>query len=209
MSAIFIALLAMLALGFALYPLFREERLAYAVEGLAAARLEDLLSAREATYGAIKDLEFDRAQGKLSDADYQTTRAKYENKAMLILQELNLQELRAAHARLTPVPLDPPSPSPDAVHRERGKGRGEGGEACANCGEPSSPDDKFCRRCGALVGAAGCLNCGAMLQAEWKFCKLCGTAIGAPACTTCSAAIQADWKFCKKCGAPLGVPQAA
>ncbi len=174
MSAILIALLAMLALGFALYPLFRQERLVYAVERTADARLEDLLSAREATYGAIKDLELDRAQGKLSDADYQATRAKYENKALLILQELNLHELRAAHAHLTPHPLAP-SPSPDGLHQERGKG----GEVCAHCGEPFGADDKFCRRCGAALDTSGCPNCGAAVQVEWKFCKECGAPVGA------------------------------
>jgi len=38
---------------------------------------------------AIKDLENDHAMGKLSDADYRTLRAKYETKAVAILQELD------------------------------------------------------------------------------------------------------------------------
>ena len=157
MSAIFIAVLALVALGLALYPLFREERWAYATEPGINPHLENLLSAREATYSAIKDLESDHAQGKLSDADYQAVRAKYENRALLILQELNLVELRAS----TQVQHKVSSP------------------ACARCGEAYSPADKFCRRCGAPLGAPACANCGMAIQPEWKFCKQCGAPIGA------------------------------
>ncbi len=156
MSAILIALLAMLALGLALYPLFREERWAYLTGETIDPNLEYLLSAREATYGAIKDLEADHAQGKLSDADYQSTRAKYENKALLILQQLNLQDLRAASAK--------------HAHTSH---------ACTQCGLSYRAGDKFCARCGSPLGVPACANCGAAIQAEWKFCKKCGAPIAA------------------------------
>ncbi len=156
MSAILIALVAMLALGCALYPLFREERWSQTTGEAIDPNLEYLLSAREVTYSAIKDLESDHAQGKLSDADYQSTRAKYENKALTILQQLNLLQLRAASAKAQRAPI----PS-----------------ACAQCGEPIKAGAKFCGRCGAPLGAPVCVNCGAAIQAEWKFCNECGAPI--------------------------------
>lgn len=158
MSAILIALLAMLALGFALYPLFREERWSLPTGEAIDPNLEYLLSAREATYSAIKDLESDHAQGKLSDADYQSTRAKYENKALTILQQLNLLQLRAANAKAQRAPM----PS-----------------ACAQCGEPIKAGARFCGRCGAPLGVPACVNCGAAIQAEWEFCSKCGAPIAA------------------------------
>ncbi len=158
MSAIIIALLAMFALGFALYPLFREQGWSHATGEAIDPNFEYLLSEREAIYSAIKDLESDHAQGKLSDADYESTRAKYENKALLILQELNLHELRAlAHTKQT-----------TASH------------TCAQCGEPFYERDKFCRRCGAPLGMPACANCGTAIQPEWKFCKQCGAPLGVP-----------------------------
>jgi rRNA maturation endonuclease Nob1 len=157
MSAIIITVLTLVAFGFAFYPLFREERWAFATERAVNPHLENLLSAREATYGAIKDLESDHAQGKLSDADYQALRAKYESKALLILQELNLVELRA---------------STHAQHKSPSR-------VCARCGEAYSAADKFCRRCGAQLGMPACENCGTAIQPEWKFCKQCGAPIGA------------------------------
>lgn len=156
MSAIIITVLTMSALGFAFYPLFREEQRAFAMERAVNPRIENLLSAREATYGAIKDLESDHAQGKLSDADYQALRAKHENKALTILQELDICEINAAAG---------------AKHSSTSR-------VCTQCGESCSEGNKFCRRCGTSLGAPGCANCGGAIQLEWKFCKQCGAPLG-------------------------------
>ena len=155
MSAIFIAILALGALSFSLYPLFRENQWTYAANPGINPHLEDLYSAREATYSAIKDLESDHAQGKLSDVDYQSTRAKYENKAVAILQQLNLHETNVAIR---------------AQRTER---------ACPQCGLVFREGDKFCARCGAVLGVPKCANCGTAIHAEWKFCKKCGAPSGA------------------------------
>ncbi len=157
MSAILIAVLAIIAFGFAFHPLFREEQFEYAIEGRLDPTHENLLSAREATYSAIKDLESDHAQGKLSDADYQTLRVKYETKAMAILQRLDEIETRAAAtAKQTPAASG----------------------ACVQCGEPYNARDKFCRRCGASLDPA-CTFCGAPIKANAKFCAGCGAPIAA------------------------------
>src|SRR5512143_964810 len=89
MSAILIAILAVAAISAALYPLFELERRAGRAGVTIDPNLENLLSAREATYSAIKDLETDHTMGKLSDTDYATLRAKYEGKALSILQKLD------------------------------------------------------------------------------------------------------------------------
>lgn len=157
MSAVIIAILALVAFGLALHPLFREEPLVYAPQSVLDPELENLLSAREATYGAIKDLESDHTQGKLSDADYQTLRAKYETKALGILQQLDQGNQRIAAS---------------AKHSSVVSGR------CPQCGEPYSAGHKFCRRCGAHL-VPTCSACGAPLKAGAKFCARCGTPVAA------------------------------
>lgn len=155
MSAIIIALLALIALGVALHPLFREQVWAAASTRAMDPRLESLLSAREASYSAIKDLEGDYAQGKLSEVDYQTLRAKYETKALGILQQLNLIETNAA------------------IRAKRAE------RECAQCGQPFHEGDKFCSRCGVSLGAPACASCGEPIKAEWKFCQRCGVPVSA------------------------------
>jgi membrane protease subunit (stomatin/prohibitin family) len=153
MSAIIIALLALIALGVVLHPLFYDEGWRSAPALALDPKLESLLSAREATYGAIKDLESDHAQGKLSDSDYQNLRAKYETKALAILQQLNLIETNSAI-------------------RAKVAARG-----CAQCALPSNRGDKFCARCGANLGAPACALCSEPIKPEWKFCKSCGAPV--------------------------------
>jgi len=154
MSALIIAVIALIAFGLALYPLFRQEPWAFALGARLDSNLENLLSAREATYSAIKDLESDHAQGKLSDVDYQTLRAKYEAKAISILQELDLLETGLAK-----------TPSVTATNGQ-----------CAQCGEAFAARDKFCRRCGARL-AALCPSCGEPSKVGTKFCARCGTPV--------------------------------
>ena len=157
MSAIIIAVVALIAFGLALHPLFRQEPFAFVTTEGPDPNLENLLSAREATYSAIKDLESDHAQGKLSDGDYQTLREKYEAKALAILQQLDQLEASIAV-------------SAQSVATSNGK--------CAQCGEPFGANDKLCKRCGASLGSA-CASCGTSVKQGAKFCARCGAPVGA------------------------------
>jgi membrane protease subunit (stomatin/prohibitin family) len=156
MSAIFIAILAIVALSIALYPLFQLERRALRATVSIDSNIETLLSAREATYAAIKDLEIDHAMGKLSDADYQSLRAKYEGKALTILQQLDAAQANA----------------PQSLRPASAQGK------CSHCGTPIVPGARFCRVCGTRLAAA-CATCGAPATADAKFCRQCGAPVAA------------------------------
>jgi hypothetical protein len=52
-------------------------------------RLRDLLSAKEATYTALREIEFDHMMRKLSDADFQTLRSQYRAQAVRLLKEID------------------------------------------------------------------------------------------------------------------------
>ncbi len=156
MSAILIAILAIVAISISFYPLFELERRP-APGGMAIdPTLENLLSAREATYSAIKDLEADHAMRKLSDADYGNLRGKYEAKALTILQKLDAVQVNIQPATRAAVPSG----------------------VCPQCGASVVAGAKFCRHCGASV-APVCSSCGAPVTADSKFCRRCGAPVAA------------------------------
>ncbi len=156
MSAILIAILAVVAISISLYPIFELERRPAPARATIDPTLENLLSAREATYGAIKDLEADHAMGKLSDTDYGILRSKYEAKALTILQKLDTLQV---NVQVTP------------------RAAAASG-ACPQCGSSVVAGAKFCRQCGASLTAA-CASCGAPVAADAKFCRRCGSAVAA------------------------------
>lgn len=159
MNAILITLMTFAAVSLALYPLFKYARgSSNAPRGIDPA-LENLLSQREATYSAIKDLEFDRVQGKLSEADYIELRAKYETKAVAVLQQLE----SAGHTE-----------TPDLSHAA------SAAPVCPKCGTASAPGDRFCRTCGRAL-AAQCPSCGSSIGEADHFCRKCGSLVLSPA----------------------------
>ncbi|HLG06686.1 MAG TPA: zinc ribbon domain-containing protein [Gemmatimonadales bacterium] len=118
---------------------------------------------------ALKEIEFDRETGKLSDADYQMLKSRYAAEALAALaaedasddpEELisrRLQLLRSARSSGSP---EPP--------------------ACPRCGPRPEADARFCSRCGSsLAGARFCSGCGAPLAAESRFCAGCGVRVAA------------------------------
>ncbi len=48
------------------------------------------------------------------------------------------------------------------------------GATCRSCQKPLRPGDKFCRLCGATVGASACPRCGAPREGSDRFCGVCG-----------------------------------
>ena len=83
-------LLALGTLSFVLYPLF----VAGPVDSLASA---DRLSAKpdtrqNAALEALREIEFDRETGKLSDADYETLRSTYTQRAVDVMRAGNEPE---------------------------------------------------------------------------------------------------------------------
>lgn len=117
-------LMAAAALAFVGWPLFRARGAGAAPELDAVSPLE---RQKLEAYGALKEVEFDRRMGKLSDDDYSALTQRYRQQALTAIAALE-QAKRGDSAR---------------------RGRAPARLAyCPSCGEKLAPRANFCSKCG-------------------------------------------------------------
>ena len=119
---------------------------------------------------ALKEIEFDRATGKLSEDDYQFLRAKYAQQALAALDA----EARPSVAVEAASPADMESLIAARARAIRAASA-SGAPTCPTCGPRPEPDAIFCSDCGARVVAGACGQCGAPMEAGSRFCERCGS----------------------------------
>ena len=107
----------------------------------------------------LREIEFDRATGKLSDADYGTLKSAYTARA--------LAELR----------------SPASLDTNARAGAGASGQGlrrvCAMCAATSPPDAIYCARCAHYLARA-CPAChGPVTLPAARYCSWCGGRLAA------------------------------
>ncbi|MEO8192834.1 MAG: hypothetical protein ABI681_03210 [Gemmatimonadales bacterium] len=76
-------MLALVALSFVLYPLLAGDGVSEAVERTPVLPQEP---ARNEAIDALREIEFDRATGKLSDSDYDDLKASYTRRAITAMR---------------------------------------------------------------------------------------------------------------------------
>ncbi|RMF94135.1 MAG: zinc ribbon domain-containing protein [Nitrospinota bacterium] len=140
MTLFFAILLGVSAFFFTLEPLFRR-RVTFAspADDRLLAMYEDLLAEKEGIYAALKEIEFDRDLGKLSQEDYLALKQHYEEKAVAVLRTLD--------------ELSPVQDVSEEIEREIAAFRRQSLSAspahhCPQCGNPYQQGDKFCAHCG-------------------------------------------------------------
>lgn len=130
---------------------------------------DDDFSARAVAVRALREIEFDRATGKLSDTDYDELKTKYTAEALAALRaEGGSRESpaptvqRASAVAGSPRDLRPASACP--VHGPRSQADAE---FCSDCGRRLAAGSGFCARCGSSLenGAHYCHSCGARVAA--------------------------------------------
>ncbi|MGH9347752.1 MAG: hypothetical protein ACRD26_10855 [Vicinamibacterales bacterium] len=99
---------------------------------------------------AIKDLEFDRAMGKVSEKDFADMSARLRARATGLLRQLDRDagyrdEIEREIARRLGAPPPPVVAGPPVS--------GTAARACA-CGTANDPDARFCKSCGSNLAAA-------------------------------------------------------
>lgn len=172
MVTIVIAVMIIAAGAVVAWPLINGRDVRPAAANRVDPALENLLVQRDAAYSAIKDLEFDHAMGKLSDADYKAMRAKYESKAVGILQELDSLKSTLTRSR---------GGSEDAIERQvkqlRRGALARPSIQCPKCGTSHTGTDAFCSKCGTALRGTRCSECGTRASPGDRFCARCGSPI--------------------------------
>jgi len=98
---------------------------------------------------AIKELEFDRAMGKISDKDFAEVSVRLRTRAARLIRQLDAgtayRELieKEIARRVGQAPRDERPPETALPAR-----------ACSACGKLGDPDAKFCKHCGAPLESA-------------------------------------------------------
>jgi hypothetical protein len=113
---------------------------------------------------ALKEIEFDRATGKLADADYEQLKAKYTAEALQAMRAGTGQVKRETDKQRSgraPFPVSRP--------------------ACPVHGARPEKDAIFCSECGRRLGTAPgyCVRCGTALGADARYCERCGARVAA------------------------------
>jgi hypothetical protein len=155
------AAFAAVALVFVLLPLLNGEGVLHAA-GSRRERAVDVQHQAGAIQ-ALREIEFDRATGKLSDRDYDDLKSTYTAQA--------IRELRASDAAAD-VAEDP---AEALVRAARSRAVG-----CGSCGEvPPEVDATYCSTCGHYL-RGWCGQCGdAITGAGARFCASCGWRVAA------------------------------
>lgn len=169
--------LAAAAVAFVLSPIFRPRA---GLDGVGAGAAEsggdegedpdDDLSPGAVALRALKEIEFDRATGKLSDSDYDSLKARYSAEALAALRA----DAATRHDARAPAALAPPPPP--------APGRGpQRPPACPTHGPRPESDAAFCSACGRRLATAPgyCARCGSSLEEEARYCHGCGARVAA------------------------------
>lgn len=123
---------------------------------------------------ALREIEFDRETGKLSDSDYADLKQRYTREA--------LAELRASDGTTATVDSAPAGtadiasldPVEAAIARARADVR-----SCGVCGPRPEPDATYCSSCGRYLPET-CGSCGTTIDLVGsRFCSGCGTQLAA------------------------------
>ena len=153
-------LLAVGALAFVLYPIF------FGVNKALPA-----VQAPEPTEGdsaviALRELEFDRATGKLSESDYAELKTRYTREAIAVM--------RRGHAASPGAAVAPSDDEVEALVRAYRDSR-----TCPTCGPRPEADAVYCSNCGRYLRDR-CAACGApVVSPDARYCMGCGNRLAA------------------------------
>jgi hypothetical protein len=166
---------------------------------LAAPRAEE--EQKRAVLRALKDLEYERRVGKVSQEDYALLSARYreEAKALLVEVDRNLDAARRAAEQRIARYLQPASATPAVASnqpraprsRRKRHGRSGRGTAAGDRERVTSGPSRRCEHCGHrnALGLTVCAGCNQ---------PLAGT--GSALCTACPAVYDAALSECPTCG---------
>ena len=129
---------------------------------------------------ALREIEFDREPGKLSDSDYAELKTRYTREALAELRASDAREAvmvgaaPGAGALSVPSAADNADPAEAAIQWARANQR-----SCGVCGPRPEPDATYCSSCGRFLPGA-CGSCGmSVTLVGSRFCSGCGDQLAA------------------------------
>ena len=162
MTFLFLAALASIAIGFVLYPVFDRNAGFLFNQSKLSHQIQTFGEQKAQLYQLLKDLDFEKDEGKISEEDYVKARNDYMEQVASIINHID---------ELTPSKQKPVS---TATTREPT----EEVSSCKSCGNDSPLGAQFCMSCGiSLEPTRTCQNCSAELPSRARFCRDCGTGV--------------------------------
>jgi hypothetical protein len=135
-------------------------------------------TAKGVALAALKEIEFDRETGKLSDEDYAFLKGKYTGAALEALREEAAAEASVAGRGAADV--ETMVAARVRALRSATSSAPPGAATCPACGPRPEPDAVFCSTCGRrLLQGGACAGCGAELGPGSRFCERCGAGAAA------------------------------
>ncbi len=177
-----LATLGAIVVAFVLYPVFTEATAGAPAEfDEAELALADLRDKKAMLYEVIQELDFEKASGKVSDGDYESTRNNYLAQVAAVMEKL---DALAAPEKAPDQPSQPDQPQKTASTKTKKPAKrqprqeSEDARACASCGELNPKESNFCQECGKPF-ALTCASCGESHPAKARFCNACGEKVSA------------------------------
>ncbi|HWA15553.1 MAG TPA: zinc ribbon domain-containing protein [Gemmatimonadales bacterium] len=151
---------------------------------------------RGVALAALREIEFDRATGKLSDEDYAALKRKYTAEAIAVLRSTDgsmndtdgftddtdsTDDDTDASVQSSVQSVSSVDPSVDPIEARIADRvrqlQGAGAVKCPSCGPRPEGDALFCSSCGQSLTTGGCAGCGAPLVPGSRFCEQGGVTI--------------------------------
>ncbi|MFN9204119.1 MAG: double zinc ribbon domain-containing protein [Gemmatimonas sp.] len=127
---------------------------------------------------ALREIEFDRETGKLSDADYADLKARYTQAALAELRASDAPSRAASDAVAGVATASVRAATLDPVEAAIARAR-DNQKACGVCGPRPEPDATYCSSCGRYLPGL-CASCGTSIELVGsRFCSGCGEQLAA------------------------------
>jgi len=157
-------LLAVVAVAYVLYPLLFSSASATS-RPIGLPRVAPV--ADEDAIVALREIEFDRVTGKLSDTDYAELKSRYTNEAVRAMRREDAPSAGAGER-----PTDDELEAAVLAYRRQS-------HVCQTCGPRPEPDAVYCSNCGRYLHDR-CADCGAPVVAlDARYCLNCGNRLAA------------------------------
>jgi rubrerythrin len=141
METIIFLFVLVASLAYIAHPYFKKQTVSPKSKKARSNRLSDLQAQRDTILASIKDLEFDREMGKVSDEDYAQMNTQFRRDAVGILQQIDQSNGKSSAKRALEAELK----------SLRNQKKSQGKFFCKHCGASVSAQDRFCSSCGEKV----------------------------------------------------------